>query len=66
MAGILRQWWLPVLRAFGERLAQRLGEPLPISDDEIEQLGRDSWSLCGDISGQSILPCAPVRVRGFW
>jgi hypothetical protein len=66
MAGILRQWWLPVLKALGERLAQKLGESPPSSDDEVEQLGRDSWSLCGDISRQSLLPCAPVRVQGFW
>ena len=66
MAGMLRQWWLPVLRAVGGRLAQKLGQPPPISDDVIDQLGRDSWSLCGDISGQSLFLCAPVQVPGFW
>jgi len=66
MAGMLRQWWLQVLRALSGRLAQKLAQPPPISDDEIDQLGRDSWSLYGDISGQSLRPCAPVRVRGFW
>jgi hypothetical protein len=66
MAGMLRQWWVPILRALSARLAQTLGEPSPISDGEIDQLGWDSWSLCGDIYRQSLLPCAPVQVRGFW
>jgi hypothetical protein len=66
MGSVLRQWWVPALRALGERLAQTLWEPSPISEDAIEQLGRDGWSLCGDIYGQSLLPCAPVQVRGFW
>jgi hypothetical protein len=66
MAGMLRQWWVPILNVLGARLAQRLGELAPIADGKIDQLGRDSWSLCGDIFGQSLLPCAPVQVRGFW
>jgi hypothetical protein len=66
MGIMLRQWWVLVLRGLRERLAQTLGEPAPISDDEIDQLGRDSWSLCGDIARYSLLPCTPVQTRGFW
>jgi hypothetical protein len=66
MGNELRRWWVLVLRALGERLAETLGDLPPISDDEIDQLGRDCWLLCGDISRQSLLPCAPVPVRGFW
>ena len=65
MGGMLRQWWVLVLRALRERRAQTLG-PSPISDDEIDQLGRDSWSLSGDIARQSLLPCTPVQTREFW
>jgi hypothetical protein len=61
MGSMLRQWWVLVLRALRERLAQTLGEPPPISDDEIDQLGRDSWLLCSDMSRQSLLPCTPLE-----
>jgi len=66
MGGMLRQWWVLVLRALRERLAQTLGEPSPISNEEIDQLGRDSWLLCGDIARQSLLPCTHVQTREFW
>jgi hypothetical protein len=66
MGGMLRQWWVLVLRALRERLTKRPWEPPPISDDEIDQLGRDSWSLCSDTYRQSLLPCTPLQTRGFW
>jgi hypothetical protein len=66
MRGMLRQWWVLVLRALREKLAKRPWEPPPISDDEIDQLGRDSWLLRSDIYRQSLLPCTPLQTRGCW
>jgi hypothetical protein len=65
MGGMLRQWWVLVLRALRERLGRMLG-PSPISDDEIDQLGRDSWLLCSDIARQNLFPCTPLQTREFW
>jgi hypothetical protein len=66
MGGMLRQWRVLVLRALRERLPQTLGEPSLISDDEIDQLGRDSWLLCSDIARQHLFPCTPLQTREFW
>jgi hypothetical protein len=41
-------------------------EPHQVSDYEIDQLGRDSWSLYGAIEMQALLPCTHVQARRFW
>lgn len=64
MGNVLRQWWGVVLGVLGESLTQTLGDLPPISDDEIDQLGRDRWWLCSDIDRQSLLPCPPLQTRG--
>ncbi|MGH8067509.1 MAG: hypothetical protein ACRERE_20195 [Candidatus Entotheonellia bacterium] len=63
---MLRQWWTLVLRVLHEKLVQTPWEPSPITDDEMAQLARDSWSLYDDLAMQSLLPCTAVRAQAGW